>query len=98
MSRVLRIDARTLSNRASPFSAAPGGGPVKAVDLESFSSILHLVQGPNVVELTAAAAQRWASIQPESVAAVNGCSVNYVDTTGGVHGAGALVSHSHNFA
>jgi hypothetical protein len=57
-------------------------GPVKAVVLESFSSILHLVQGLNVVGLTD----------------VDGCSVDQVDTTGGVHGVGALVSHSHNFA
>ncbi len=36
------------------YSAPLRGRPVKAVVLEPFSSILHLVQGPNVVELTGA--------------------------------------------
>ena len=98
MSRVLRIEARTSSNRLILFSAAPGGGPVKAIVLESFSSILHLVQGPNVVELTGARPSGGDRCGRLSVAAVDGCSVDYVDTTGGVHGVGALVSHSHNFA
>jgi hypothetical protein len=62
-----------------------------------FSSILHLVQGTNVVELTAVAPSGGDRCGRRSVAAVDGCSVDHVETTGGVHGVGALVSHWHNF-
>ena len=43
-------------------------------------------------------AQRWGSMRP---AVGGGCGWMFGalrDTTGGVHGVGALVSHSHNFA
>ena len=53
-----------------------GGGPVKAVVLKSFSRILHLAQGRNVVELTGAGPSGGDRCGRQSVAAVDGCSVD----------------------
>ena len=52
-----------------------GGGSVKAVVLKSFSGILHLAQG-DVVESTGAGPSGGDRCGRQSVAAVDGCSVD----------------------